>query len=209
MQMLKELNLHKFSEVLASRSPAPGGGSVAALAGNLSASLLSMYCRLSDSAEKYPRDFTLMEKTGEEARSIAAAMLEAVDLDTAAFNKVMDAFRLPKNTPEEKSVRKQAIQKSTEEAARVPLETAGGCLRLLELVAAVAGKGNPGAVTDLGVANLQAMAGLEGAVYNVKINLASLKDAEIREKFSRDIGGLLEKGRKLWDDNRRSIEEDI
>ncbi|MEW5784919.1 MAG: cyclodeaminase/cyclohydrolase family protein [Bacillota bacterium] len=207
--MLKDLSVDQFVREVASASPAPGGGSVAALAGAQAAALLSMYCHLSLNREKFGEAVGLIERTAEEAHALAAALVEAVDLDTAAFNRVMEAFRLPKGIPEEKEQRSRDIQTATIEAARVPMQTAADCLRVLELIKAVAGRGNPGAATDLGVGNLQGLAGLTGACYNVLINLGSIKDCAVKTELAQKVTEALEQGRALFEKNRSQIEGSI
>jgi len=156
--MLKELTIEQFVREVASSSPAPGGGSVAALAGAQAAGLLSMYCNLSQNRDKLGDIVDKLKEAGEEARFLKTKLLEAIDEDTIAFNRVMDAYRLPKDSVERVEERKRAILDAAITAADVPLQTSRGCLRVLSLVAEVAGKGNPMAITDLGVANLQARA---------------------------------------------------
>lgn len=207
--MLKVLSVEQFVREVSSDSPAPGGGSVAALAGALAAGLISMYCSLSLNREKYGEAVSLLEQTGNEARLLSENLIEAVDLDAFAFNRILEAFRLPKGSDAEKSLREEAIQEATIEAARVPLRTAEDCLRLLELVETAAGRGNPGAVTDLGVGNLQALAGLTGACYNVQINLGSISDQALKAQFSGEVSGILTRGREFFEKNRAVIERSI
>lgn len=207
--MLKDLSLEQFVLEVASSSPAPGGGSVSASAGAKAAGLISMYCQLSQDSKKYGEHVSLMQETGLKARQLSGNLIEAIDEDTAAFNQVMEAFRLPKESAEEKEKRLLAIQKGMVNAARVPLKTAEDCLRLLELIEAVKGLGNPGAVTDLGVGNLLALAGLIGACYNVKINLGSIRDEKIKEELSGQTEELLERGQEMFAANRAGIEKDI
>ncbi len=207
--MLVELTVNRFVQELASASPAPGGGSVSALAGAQAAALISMYCQLSLNREKYGDAVAFLEEAGAKARAVAEKLLQAVDEDTAAFNRVMEAFRLPKGSAAEKERRSEAIQEAYVMAAKVPLQTAELCLQLLELVKGVAGRGNPAAVTDLGVGNLQALAGLTGACYNVQINLGSIKDTKIKEQLSEQTARILTSGRELFDGNRALIEQSI
>lgn len=207
--MLKELTLEKFVHEVASSSPAPGGGSVAALSGSLAAGLLSMYCNLSRNREKLGDAVDVIEEVGREARLLMNNMAEAIDEDTAAFNRVMDAYRLPKESDREKNERGKAIREAAAYAAEVPLKTARDSLRLLSLVGKVAGKGNRSAVTDLGVANMQALSALTGACYNVKINLAMLSDRQAVDVYKRDVKELLQQGRSRFEKNRAMIEKDI
>lgn len=191
---LAEHTLASFIGELGSSSPAPGGGSAAALAGAKGAALLSMYCRLSTGKEKYTPVEPLMERTAAEAAILAAALIANVDRDTEAFRAIVEAMRLPREREAEKERRREAIQNATLQAARLPLETAGFCLQALELIAGVAGRGNPAAASDLAVANLLAMAGLEGAICNVRINLDSLQDQPARDELAARAGDILNKG---------------
>jgi formiminotetrahydrofolate cyclodeaminase len=207
--MLKEQTLEQFAAAVSSGSPTPGGGSVAALAGALGASLLAMYCFLSAGLEKYGAAALLLEQAGLEARALAASLLLSVDRDAGAFDRVMEAYRLPKEAQAEKERRRQAIQAALVEAARVPLHTARECLRVLELAGAVAGRGNPSAVTDLGVSILQGWCGLQGACYNVLINLASIADEKIRAELSREAAELTGRGERVFAENRQKLEQEI
>jgi methenyltetrahydrofolate cyclohydrolase len=207
--MLKELSVEEFVREVASASPAPGGGSVAALAGAQGAGLLSMYCNLSQNRDKLGAIVDNLQKAGEEARFLKVKLLEAIDEDTIAFNQVMDAYRLPKDIAEQKEIRIKAIQDAAINAAEVPLQTARGCLRVLAIVGEVAAKGNPTAITDLGVANLQGYSGLIGACYNVKINLGMVKDAAVVADFNRETEAIVNEGQKQFEANRSTIEEAI
>lgn len=207
--MLKELSIEEFIREVASSSPAPGGGSVAALAGAQGAGLLSMYCNLSQNREKLGEIVDILQNSGEEARFLMNKLAEAIDEDTVAFNQVMEAYRLPKESTEEKAERVMAIQAAALNAANVPMQTARGSLRVLSIVNEVASKGNPAAITDLGVANLQAMAGLTGACYNVRINLGMISDKNVLEKFKLETDEILKQGRDLFDKNCSLIEKKI
>ena len=207
--MLKELSIEEFIREVASSSPAPGGGSVAALAGAQGAGLLSMYCNLSQNREKLGEIVDILQHSGEEARFLMNKLAEAIDEDTVAFNQVMEAYRLPKESTEEKAERVMAIQAAALNAANVPMQTARGSLRVLSIVNEVASKGNPAAITDLGVANLQAMAGLTGACYNVRINLGMISDKNVLEKFKLETDEILKQGRNLFDKNCSLIEKKI
>ncbi len=207
--MLKDLPVEVFVREVASSSPAPGGGSVAALAGAQSAGLLSMYCNLSQNRDKLGDLVDTMQETGEEARYLVTKLSEAVDEDTVAFNQVMEAYRLPKEGVQEKAERKEAIQKAAINAAEIPMQTARGSLRLLTMINEVAAKGNPSAITDLGVANLQALSGVTGACYNVSINLGIIKDEQVAKDYKREVGEVLKYGQKLFEESRAIIEKEI
>jgi len=207
--MLKDLTVERFVREVASSSPAPGGGSVSAQAGSQAAGLLSMYCNLSQNREKLGDVVEVLQGIGEEARFLMSKMLEAIDEDTVAFNRVMEAYRMPKGSEEEKAKRKEAISEVGRYAADVPMHTTRGSLRVLTLINEAAGKGNPSAVTDLGVANLQALAALIGACYNVKINLDMIADRKAVTDLENEVDELLEQGRELYESNRKVLEKEI
>ncbi len=205
--MLKELTVEQFVREVASFSPAPGGGSVAALAGAQGAGLLSMYCNLSQNRNKLGEVVDMLQDAGEEARFLMTKLMDAIDEDTIAFSQVMDAYRLPKESTGEKAERVMAIQAAATSAVNVPLQTARGSLRVLSIVNEVAAKGNPAAITDLGVANLQAFAGLTGACYNIRINLAMISDKSAVENFKSETDDILKQGEDLFEKNRSLIEK--
>ncbi|CFX03338.1 Methenyltetrahydrofolate cyclohydrolase [Candidatus Filomicrobium marinum] len=194
--MLTTMSLEEFGAVLASDAPAPGGGSVAALSGAVGAGLIAMVCRLSigkKGCEAFTEELT---KTVPKADALAAGLLRRVDLDTEAFNSVMAAFKLPKQTDEEKAKRTAAIQDGYKEAVQSPIAIASECVAVLELSRNLLGKSNPNALSDLGVASQQAYAGLEGAIMNVKINLPSIKDENFKSEISTELVQLLKQGRE-------------
>ncbi len=207
--MLKELTVEEFVREVASSSPAPGGGSVAALAGAQAAGLLSMYCNLSQNRSKLGDLVDMLHQAGEEARFLMTRLTEAIDEDTVAFNQVMDAYRLPRETAEEKAARSKAIQEAGIRAAEIPQQTARGSLRVLSLIGEVAARGNPSAITDIGVANLQAFAGVAGACYNVRINLGMISDQRIVEELQAEVNAIMEEGQNLYEKNRELIEKEI
>ncbi len=184
--MLTDLTCKEFVQELASDSPAPGGGSVAALAGTLGAALVDMVGKLSVGKEQLRAHEDELKAAMDTASRLRVQLLSYVDRDTQAFNQVMAAFKLPKDSAEQKKARLDAIQQATKGAALLPLEVASACCEVLKLCQSVAAKGNPNALSDAGVGALMAFAGLQGALFNVKINLASLKDkrfvSETKEK---------------------------
>lgn len=195
--MLVEMTVKDFSKVLASDSPAPGGGSVAALSGALAANLLSMVCRLSFGKKERGQFDESLSAVLEKSEALSTSLLERIDLDTDAFNAVMAAFRLPKATDGEKAARTAAIQQGYQKAVRSPLGIAKDCRDVLLLAGEMVGKSNPNALSDLGVASQQAMAGLEGAIMNVKINLPSIKDQSFVTKATAETTALHEEGKTL------------
>ncbi|MDW7674121.1 MAG: cyclodeaminase/cyclohydrolase family protein [Bacillota bacterium] len=195
--MLVAKTVTGFAEELASSSPAPGGGSVAALSGALGASLSSMVCNLTIGKAKYEAAWSELEPVKEKADKLQQRLLELIDIDTESFNKVMAAFKLPKESEAEKKARSEAIQAATIGAAEVPLEVAKACLEVLELTPALAEKGNENAMSDIGVAAQQAEAGIQGAVLNVKINLGSIKDQAFCQEAEEKVAQYLAQGKKI------------
>lgn len=173
---LVDLSLKKFAEETASESPAPGGGSVSAYLGALGASLGAMVANLTAHKKGYEDRLEFFSGYGVQAQEKIKELLFLVDEDTKAFNAIMEAFRLPKNTTEEKSIRKKAIRKANLYAIEIPLktmETAASCLPLLR---AMIENGNPNSISDAGVGALCIQAAVSGAALNVQINAASLDD---------------------------------
>ena len=176
--MATKRTLNGFLDELASSAPAPGGGSVAALAGALGASLTSMVCNLTIGKKKYADVESDLKKILVRAEDLRGQFTVLIDKDTAAFNKVMEAFGLPKNTEPQKALRAAAIKEATKEATLVPLEVMKHCIDALALAQEVASKGNANSISDARVSALMLHAACEGAALNVKINLNALDDPE-------------------------------
>ena len=187
MKKLVDMDIKSFLDEVASESPAPGGGSVAALAGALAAALSAMVCNLTLNKEKYASVHDEIEEVLERCEHTRDRLLDIVDKDTEAFNRVMDALKLPKTTEEEKRVRKNKLQEAFKGAALVPLETARLCAEIIEVSKIVAQKGNQSSITDAVVSALMAEAGFKAAILNVKINLASIKDKRFVEDMEYEI----------------------
>jgi formiminotetrahydrofolate cyclodeaminase len=206
--MLMDMTVRDFLKELASNSPAPGGGSVSALAGSLAAALVSMVARLS---EKQPIPDGV-EKTAvvlAKAKELMAVLEKDVDADTEAFNQVMKAYGLPKGTEQEKEERSRAIQQALKGAALQPMKVARECLDVLELCSWAASHGNPNALSDAGVASLLAQAGLRGALYNVEINLSSIRDPEFKEKMVQEKEAILKKALQLQEELKETVESSL
>lgn len=170
------MSLRGFADETASESPAPGGGSISAYCGAMGAALASMVANLSSHKRGWDDKWEYFSDWAEKGQRIKDALLKAVDEDTAAFNKIMKAFELPKGTDVEKAARKQAIQDATKYAIEVPFKVMGLCLEAMEVARAMAETGNPNSVTDAGVGALSARTGVRGAFLNVKINAAGFAD---------------------------------
>ncbi|WP_286677347.1 cyclodeaminase/cyclohydrolase family protein [Aminobacterium sp. EBM-42] len=203
--MLVEMNLQAFVKELASDSPAPGGGSVAALSGALGAGLISMVCNLTIGKEGYEAYESDMVEVRAKSESLYASLLERIDNDTEAFNKVMAAFKMKKETDEDKAARKAAIQNAFKGACDSPFSIAEECLAVIRLADSIVDKGNINAVSDMGVAAAQALAGLEGAVMNVRINLPSIKDEAYVEEKKAAVQKMLDEGMSL----RQTVQEKV
>jgi formiminotetrahydrofolate cyclodeaminase len=174
--MLTDLTLTGFAAELASDSPAPGGGSVAAAAGGMAAGLVAMVCKLSLGRAGLEEREPALRDALAGVEQLRADLMVAVDRDTDAYLGVVDAYRMPKATDDEKAARAARIQVAIRTAADVPLATAESCLRVLQLAEAVAAGFNAAAASDLGVALHMAATGVAGGVLNVEINVPSLKD---------------------------------
>jgi glutamate formiminotransferase/formiminotetrahydrofolate cyclodeaminase len=175
---LVALTLREFADELSMDSPAPGGGSVAALCGALSAALAAMVANLTVGRKEYDGVRADMVATAVKAQALKDALLDAVDRDTRAFNKVMEALRLPKTTAEQAAEKDRAVEEANKEATLVPLEVLGMSVEAVSLAAVAAGKGNKNSVSDAGVAGLAGQAAGEGAYYNVLINVPGIKDGK-------------------------------
>ena len=174
--MLASRTVQEFLTELSSSSPAPGGGSTSALAGALGCALTAMVCQLTIGKKKYEAVQSEMEGLLSTVAQAQEEFIALMERDTEAFNKVMHAFSLPKETDEQKERRSQAIQGATTEATRVPLRVMELCDEALSYTAVVAEKGNVNSISDAGVGTLLLQAGCQGAALNVLINLATLKD---------------------------------
>ena len=192
--MLADKNLKEFLKETASNSPVPGGGSVAALSAGLAAALTAMVANLTIGKKGYEELEEEMTVIAKEAEKYKDLFIEYIDKDSDAFNQVMDAFKLPKETEEEKEIRKNKIQEALKNAALVPLEVARTALKIMDIIEKVVVKGNKNAVTDGAVAAMMARTATLSALYNVKINLGSIKDADFVEKTQKEV---------------RQIEEDV
>lgn len=173
---LIHLTLEEFIAVTASDAPAPGGGSVSALAGALSAALAEMVANLTVGKEKYAASQDTMATLLPQVRALADAFVLAVDADSRAFDGYMAALAMPKATDEEKAARSKAMQNGLKEAARVPLRVAELAVSLFPHLQAVLTLGNKNAVTDAMVGTMLARTCALGAIYNVRVNLSSIKD---------------------------------
>ena len=187
----------EFVEELSTNSPAPGGGSVSALAGALGAALSSMVAALSHEKKELLDLKPEMDEIGIEAQNLKDRLSFLVDEDTNAFNKVMDANRLSATNDKEQSAKNQAIEIANKYAIEIPLETAKKCLRVIELADTLVKKGNPNSVSDAGVAAEVALAGVSGACMNVLINLTSVEDETYCDDMRNKVEDIMEKAESM------------
>ncbi len=206
---LTGMTLHGFADELSSDSPAPGGGSVAALCGALSAALSAMVAALTWSKKGMEDARDAMGRVGVAAQEQKSALLDAVDRDTAAFNAVLAARRMPKGTQEEAAARERAIEVANQGAARVPLEVLERSLACLDLALETAERGNPNSASDAGVAGATALAAAEGAAMNVRINLGSIADEAVRREIETRQRQILERARASAERVRIAVDRAI
>ncbi len=206
---LVKMNLREFCNETLSDSPAPGGGSVAALMGALGASLGGMVANLSAGKRGWDEQLEFFSDWAVQGQQLKDELLFLVDEDTAAFNKVMAAFGLPKDSAEEKAARSKAIQSANQYAAEIPLNVMETASRSYDLLAAMAEKGNPASISDVGVGLLATRACIEGAGMNVRINLSDLKDEKVRARLGEKLIVLMNDSEKRYEDARRVVESKL
>jgi formiminotetrahydrofolate cyclodeaminase len=184
--MLTDLPVKGFLESVASGEAFPGGGSVSALCGALAAALAEMMARLTVGKSNDKTMETKMMEIMETASKIRAAFTDDIDRDSNAYAGVMKAYKMPKETDQEKKERQGAIQEALKGAASVPLEVAEMGIRLLSLAEILVREGNQNAITDAAVSALVARSAIIGALYNVRINLLSIRDATFRDRVKHE-----------------------
>lgn len=198
---LIDLNLKDFANETASESPAPGGGSIAAYMGSMGVALGVMVANLSAHKRGWDDRWEEFSEWANKGKTYLDELTNMVDEDTNAFNKIMDAFGLPKNSESEKTARHEAIQQATKNAIEVPLKVMKLCYQSMELMKAMAEIGNPNSVSDAGVGALAARSGVLGAFLNVKINVADYEDKAYVEQ-------VLKQGKEI-EDNTIQLEKEI
>jgi glutamate formiminotransferase/formiminotetrahydrofolate cyclodeaminase len=206
---LVEMKLTDFIDEVSRESPAPGGGSIAALAGALGASLSSMVSNLTANKRGSEEVDQILNKAAEECQQIKETLMNAIDEDTNAFNAYMSARRLPNKTAEEKKVREEAMQAGLKQAVMVPLKTAQQSYRAIEISEAVAKNGNPNSITDVGVGAQSAYTGVLGGIYNVIINLKDIKDQKFVDEMKTVCAELKDKAQKKLNDVLSFVESKL
>ncbi|MBP8717794.1 MAG: cyclodeaminase/cyclohydrolase family protein [Candidatus Atribacteria bacterium] len=188
--MLKDQKIKTFLDSLASESATPGGGSVAALTGAMSAALISMVSNLTVGKEKYRHLENDIKLLLQKSESLRAKLEELMEKDVEVFNQLMAIMKLPRNNEEEKKIRNQKMQIALIEAAKVPLEVARKSKELIDICQEIADKGNKNAISDAGVAVILAEAAFDSAIINVKINLNMIKDEKTNNILTEEINNL-------------------
>lgn len=194
---LIDLKVKEYLDILLSDAPAPGGGSVSALAGAQAAALMGMVCDLTTSKAKYEEFHDICKVAKVKADLLYRGFAEGVDKDTEAYNLVANAFKMPKETDEEKAARRKAIDDGTLEATKVPFSVMKMAAEGLELAQQLAGNTNPNTASDLGVAVLNLMTCMKGAWLNVKINLPGVKDEALAVEYKEKGEQMVKKGEEI------------
>ena len=210
---LIDMTVTDFASEVDSNSPAPGGGSVSALASDIGVSLARMMAHLSFEKKKFEQ---LNEKTKEEFKArfdklgeIRKELSTLVDKDTESFNEFMKAVKMPKETEEQNKLRAKAIQEATIFSIEVPYKTASLSLEALRLLDFLIKNGNQNAITDIGVGTLMLSAGMEGAILNVKVNLGQIKDKQIYDKYRDGCKEILSEGNEIKDNIISNIHKQL
>jgi glutamate formiminotransferase/formiminotetrahydrofolate cyclodeaminase len=206
---LIEMKVTDFVDEVSRESPAPGGGSIAALAGSLGAALASMVSNLTANKRGSEKVDDILNEAADKLQDIKKALVKAVDEDTNAFNAYMDARRLPNKTAEEKRVREEAMQAGLKQAVMVPLGTAQRSYEAIEIAKVVAKNGNPASITDVGVGAQSAFTGVLGGIYNVLINLKDIKDEKFNDDMRKTCAGLKEKAQKKLSNVLNFVESNL
>jgi glutamate formiminotransferase/formiminotetrahydrofolate cyclodeaminase len=206
---LIDKNLRQFANELSMDSPAPGGGSTAALCGALSSALTSMVSNLTVGKKEYESVQGKVVELAMTAQNLKDEFLRAVDLDTVAFNKVMDTFRMKKKTEEQKIERDAAIQEATKEATLVPLDVLEKSIKALEVAKEIATHGNKNSISDAGVAGLTAQTAAEGAYYNVIINLPDIHDEKFKTEIKAKAEDLKNEAVRIGEEIRKIVEGEL
>jgi glutamate formiminotransferase/formiminotetrahydrofolate cyclodeaminase len=206
---LLTMNLRQFCNETLSDSPAPGGGSVAELLGALGASLGGMVAILSASKRGWDEKLEYFSNWAVKAQQLKDELLFLVDEDTAAFNRVMSAFGLPKESAEEKSARSKEIQEATKCAAQIPLRVMATSLKSYDLLNEMAEQGNPASLSDVGVGLLATSACIDGAALNVRINVGTLKDDKVKAELTQSMEKIVVESRARFSQIHQILEKKL
>ncbi len=190
--MLANLTVKEFLAKTAGNAPVPGGGSIAALSAAIASALTEMVANLTIGKKKYEDKEEMMKQIAASANNYQMLFIHDIDADSDAYNNVFDAFKLPKETEEEKTERNKQIQETIKIAAEVPMEVARKAYAMMDIISQVAENGNQNAITDACVSMMTARTAVLSAILNVKINLSSLRDEAYIAQMKQECD-LLEK----------------
>ena len=208
---LCDLTCRGFALETASESPAPGGGAVSAYMGALGASLGTMVANLSSHKRGWDEQWEYFSQWAEKGQDLISRLLHLVDEDTLSYNRVMEAFSMPRETLRDKEIRADAIEKATLYASRVPLETMKTALEVFDILEAMTDKGNPNSVTDAGVGAPAVLGAVKGGYLNVLINIGGLCDKEmarsLREEAEKLLAQAKERENRLWEHVKAKINQ--
>ncbi len=199
-ERLVRMSLKAFADETASESPAPGGGSISAYMGALGAALGTMVANLSAHKRGWDERWKEFSDWADKGQEVMHELVELVDEDTASFDRIMEVFKMPKGSEEEKAERAAALEEATLYAAQVPLRTMKAALKALPICRAMAEKGNPASASDAGVGALAATAAVRGAQLNVRINSASLSDRAKADALTSEAESIAQEALKLQDE---------
>lgn len=211
--MLEKKTVKEFVEELASSSPAPGGGSVSAISASLASALTSMVCNLTVGKKSYNEleedKKASIDETLKACEELKFKFLDLMNEDTKVFLELMETFKMPKETEEEKKVRSEKIQLGYKKSLEVPLSTAKAAFELYEYILIAAQYGNKNAISDAGVAALMTQSAIEAAILNVKINMSSIKDEEYKNGIEKDIENISSEGTRLREEILKIVNSKI
>jgi len=208
-KLTSKVLMKEFIEQVQSKEPTPGGGSVAALGGALGAALGEMVCRLTIIRKQYAKVKPEFQEIRKKLDLLRNELTFLIEKDAQSFDEVMVAMKKPKSNEHEIKIRDAAIEEATKRAASVPVEVIEKAVEVMELLPAVAEKGNVNSVSDAGVANLMAKAAIEGAALNVRINLGGIADKVFADDLNSRMTKFLEQGTKFYEKTKNIVDGKI
>lgn len=206
---LTEMTVTAFNDILASDAPAPGGGSAAALEGAVGVALTNMVANLTVGKKKYAEYHDLMDNLIKKAADLRTQFIETIDRDTESFNCVSAVFSMPKDTDEEKTIRKEAMQEALKTCTYTPYDIMKFALAGLELTKEALGKSNSSAASDLGVAALSLKSSVQGAWLNILINIAGIEDEVFANEYREKGNAILLKALPLADEIYEAVLKEL
>ncbi len=202
-------SIEQFIMLLASKEPAPGGGSASALLGAVGSALSSMVINLTIGKEKFKEYETILQEMLKELEGLQNEFLSLIEEDTTAFNKVSRAYKMPKETEEQKEIRREALEKALKDASLVPLSIMGRGLAVLKLLEKCIGNTNPNIISDIGVSVLCLKSAIQGSWLNVLINVKYIKDENFTKETMERAKNILSEGVRIADHLYNKVEESL